>query len=84
VYNPFVHLLRGRRTLAAGLCLAIVVVAACLPGMSALDWIVFELPWVLLPDQSVAGAAGTPCQPGERSRPLFQLLPPRAPPAFAA
>jgi hypothetical protein len=75
---------RRRRALAASLCLAIVLVAACLPGLAALDWVVFELPWALLPDDRTARAAEALPPPNGQPRSLFALFPPRAPPAANA
>ena len=68
----------------AGLCLVVLVVAAFLPGGAALDYAVFELPWVLLPDDTpvASGIAVTRCD--EQPASLLSLVSSRAPPASFA
>jgi len=65
----------------AGLCIAVIVLAAFLPGISALDYALFEPQWVLLPDE-VRLAVYSPVEPGdEQPVPFLSLLPSRAPPS---
>ena len=40
------------RASAVGLAIAVVAIAAILPGVAGLDVALFELPWVLLPDET--------------------------------
>lgn len=71
---------RRRRMLAAGLCLAMVAVAVLVPGVATLDCIVFELPWVLLRDTTIAAAVVSPVGPSAQPPGCLSLLPSRAPP----
>jgi len=65
----------------AGLCIAVIVLAALLPGISALDSAVFEPQWVLLPDE-VTVAVDSPGTPGdEQPVPLLSLASSRGPPS---
>jgi hypothetical protein len=65
----------------AGFCVAVIVLAAFLPGICALDALLFEPLWVLLPDEVVAAIdlAVTPCD--EQPVALFSLLSSRGPPS---
>jgi hypothetical protein len=65
----------------AGLCIAVILLAAFLPGVSSLDYAVVEPQWVLLPDEvSVAlDSALTLCD--EQPAPLLSLASSRAPPS---
>jgi hypothetical protein len=74
-------MLRPSRS-AAGVCIAVIVVAAFLPGLCALDYALFEPQWVLLPEEVIVAVdrADTPCD--EQPAPLLSLLPSRAPPAI--
>lgn len=76
---------RRHRTLAAGLCLAVVLVAAVFPGATALDFVVFDLAWEWLPAiDTPARVPDLPPAP-RHTRALRSPLPSRAPPAsFAA
>lgn len=71
---------RPRRSVV-GLCIAVIAVAALLPGISSLDYAVFELPWVLLPDDTPVALGSTATRSNEQPVPLFSLVPARAPPA---
>lgn len=66
-----------------GLCIAVIALAAFLPGISSLEYALFEPQWVLLPDDTPVAvcAIGTPGD--EQPVPLVSLLPSRAPPSFA-
>jgi hypothetical protein len=68
---------------AVGVCIAIIAVAALLPGFPGLDYATFEPVWVLLPyDGPVAPVAIS--DPGtEQPLRLLSLLPSRAPPRSA-
>ena len=71
---------RPRRSVAF-LCIAVVGLAAFLPGVSAFFYAVFEPQWILLPALSSAAAPPATAPRDEQSRPLSSLLPSRAPPA---
>jgi hypothetical protein len=67
---------------AVGVCIAIIAVAALLPGFPGLDYAILEPIWVLLPDV-VPAAPCTLCEPGpEQPLRLLSLLPSRAPPGL--
>jgi hypothetical protein len=71
----------SRRSRTSVACLCIVVVAvAFLPGVAAFDYVVPELPWVLLPDLAAAAVvvAALPCD--EQPSSLLSLVSSRAPP----
>lgn len=69
---------RPRRSVAV-FCIGVIALAPFLPGIS-FDYALFELQWVLLPDDTPL-AAVIPSGPGsEQPVPLFALLPSRAPP----
>ncbi len=72
---------RPNRSVAV-LCIAVIAVAACLPGIGALDYAWLEPTWVLLPDDAPVAVcvAITPCR--EQPAALLSLLPSRAPPSF--
>ena len=74
----------SRRTVAAGLAIAILVVAVCLPGITAIDYAVFELPWTLLPDETPAEPPRLAARTDDQPLALRGLLPPRAPPSPVA
>ena len=64
-----------------GLCVVIIAVAACLPGMHALGQALTEPQWVLLPEL-VSVAHQSPVSPAnEQPIPLLQLASSRSPPA---
>ena len=70
---------RPRRSVV-GLCIAVIVLAAFVPGMSALDCALLEPQWVLLPDE-VAVPVYTPTTlSDEQPAPLLSVLSSRAPP----
>jgi len=70
----------GLRRLIAGVSIAAILMAVCLPGFVALDCLPVEFAWVLLPDEVLAAAcvATTPCD----EQPVALLCPdaPRGPP----
>jgi hypothetical protein len=72
-------MLRPNRSVA-GFCIAVIVLAAFLPGVCALDQVLFEPLWVLLPDEVTVALEppATPCD--EQPAPLLSLLASRAPP----
>jgi hypothetical protein len=74
--------MRPRRSVVF-LCIAAIALAAFLPGVSALDALVFEPTWVLLPDLSSLVIPDTTAAPDEQPRSLHSLLPSRAPPAIS-
>jgi len=64
----------------AGFCVAVIVLAAFLPGICALDYAQFEPQWVLFPDEVVV-AVDIPVVPSdEQTVPLLSLVASRAPP----
>jgi hypothetical protein len=70
---------RPNRTVAFA-CIAIIALAAFLPGISALDHAWFELQWVLLPDETTVLVETGQSTSSERPLGLLSLLPSRAPP----
>jgi len=74
----------GLRRLLAGLSIAAILLALCLPGLVPLDSVWVEFPWVLLPDEVVVAAshAAIPCD--EQPVALLSLGAPRGPPARPA
>lgn len=65
------------------LCIAAVGLAAFLPGVSALDYAVFEPSWVLLPDPASVAAPEAATSADEQPQALLSLLPSRAPPVIS-
>ena len=72
---------RPNRSVAV-LCIAIVAVAAFLPGIGALEWTLVEPLSVLLPDTTATLVFVTAPTGSEQPVALLSLLPSRAPPAF--
>jgi hypothetical protein len=82
IYNADTRIIMPRlRRPVAVLCIAVIVAAAFLPGMSAADGTVFEPSWVLLPDLASVFVPATPDRALAQPRALLALLPSRAPPA---
>jgi hypothetical protein len=73
---------RPRRSVA-GLCIAVIVLAALLPGISAVEYALFEPLWVLLPDEAPVAVVSSIVCGDEQPVPLFGLLSSRAPPSFS-
>ena len=71
---------RRSRTSVACLCIVVVALAAFLPGVAAFDYVVPELPWILLPDLAVTAVVlvAPPCD--EQPSSLLSLVASRAPP----
>jgi hypothetical protein len=65
----------------AGLCIAVIVLAAFLPGVSSLDYALFEPQWVLLPDERPVAVDITVTPSAEQPVPLFSVVSPRGPPS---
>ncbi len=65
----------------SGFCIAVIVLAAFLPGICALDAALFEPLWVLLPDEVIVAVdhAVIPCD--EQPVALFSLVSSRGPPS---
>jgi hypothetical protein len=65
----------------AGFCIAVILFAAFVPGICALDYACLEPQWVLLPDE-VSVAVDTPVTPcDEQPVSLLSLVSSRAPPS---
>lgn len=65
-----------------GLCIAVIALSAFLPGISSLEYVLFEPQWVLLPDDTLVAVYITATPSNEQPVPLLSLLPSRAPPSF--
>jgi hypothetical protein len=72
---------RPRRSVVC-LCVAVIVLAALLPGSSVLDYALFEPQWVLLPDDPPVVVCITSAPSREQPASLLSLLPSRAPPSL--
>ena len=74
----------GLRRLVAGFSIAAFLLAVCLPGLAALDGVLVEFEWILLPDEVLVAAACvlTPCD--EQPVALLSVAAPRGPPASLA
>jgi hypothetical protein len=64
-----------------GVCVAVIVLAACLPGMWSSDLAVFEPHWVLLPEEVVVAIPHPVARCDEQPISLLSLTASRAPPA---
>jgi hypothetical protein len=73
---------RPNRTVA-GLCIAVIALAAFLPGISALELALVEPQWVLLPDSTPVAVCSTVLGADEQPIPFLSLLPSRAPPSLS-
>lgn len=71
----------GARRSVAGLCIAVVLVAALLPGFAVLDYAIPEPGWVLLPDLSIRSVPGPSRACAPTIAAVVPPLPSRAPPA---
>jgi hypothetical protein len=76
--------MRRHRRLLAGLAVAIITVAACLPGLTAIDYAVFERPWTLVLAPVPQPAPVLAADPAAQPLSLRSLLPSRAPPRHVA
>jgi len=74
---------RRSRTSVAYLCIVVVALAAFLPGVAVFDYVVPELPWILLPDLAVSAVVLVAPSCDEQPSPLLSLVSPRAPPRTA-
>jgi hypothetical protein len=76
-----VELMRRPNRTVAGICIAVIAVAAFAPGMFSFDHALFEPLWVLLPDETPVAVhvAVVPCD--EQPVPLLSLVSSRAPPS---
>jgi len=74
---------RRSRTSVAYLCIVVVALAAFLPGGAAFDYVVPELPWILLPDLAVTAVVLVAPLCDEQPSSLLSLVPSRAPPHSA-
>ena len=77
------HMSGRSRTSVAYLCIVVVALAAFLPGVAAFDYVVPELPWILLPDLAVTAVVLVVAPCDEQPSSLLSLVSSRAPPAFS-
>lgn len=73
--------MKTRSAVAAGL-IAIVTIAALLPGFAAFDSAVFDAVWVLLPDETPVPYDIAVVHVSDQPDPLLSLLSSRAPPSL--
>ena len=71
---------RHRRPVAA-VCIAVVALAAFVPGLAALDHAMLAPLWVLLPDEAPIEVCVVHPAGNEQPLRLLSLLPSRAPPS---
>jgi hypothetical protein len=74
------HMPRPGRSIV-GVCIAVIVLAACLPGMCSSDLALFEPHWVLLPDEVLVAIDHPVARGDEQPVSLLSLTGSRAPPA---
>jgi len=74
----------GLRRLLAGVAIAAILLAVCLPGIAPLDSVWVEFPWVLLPDEVVVAVSGAAIPCDEQPVALLSIPAPRGPPARPA
>jgi hypothetical protein len=70
---------RSRKPVAY-LCLAVVLLAAFLPGVAAFEYVVPVVPYVLLPDLAAAVVVQVAPRHNEQPSSLLSLVSSRAPP----
>jgi len=73
--------MRTHRYLTIGI-IAIVAIAAVLPGFAGFDYAIGEAVWVLLPDETPVPYDLPDVRTSEQPDPLLSLLSSRAPPSF--
>jgi hypothetical protein len=73
--------MRRRNRAVAGLCIAVIVFAAFVPGISLHDCALCEPQWILLPGEMPVAVDLTITRCDEQPIPLLSLLPSRAPPS---
>ena len=71
----------GRRRAVVVLCIAVIALSAFLPGAGALEFVLFEPSWILLPDNSVVAIDVARLAHDVQSLSLLSLLRSRAPPS---
>jgi hypothetical protein len=71
------------RTSVAYLCIIVIALAAFLPGVAAFDYVVPDLPWILLPDLAVTAVVPVARPGDEQPSSLLSLVSSRAPPRSA-
>ena len=72
---------RPRRSVVL-LCVALIALAAFLPGAAASDYVLVKPYWILLPDLTPTFISEPAATADEQPASLVTLLPPRAPPAL--
>ena len=80
-YHASSTIMRRPSRAIAGLCIAVVALSALLPGIASLQHALFEIRWVLLPDQTPLEFCATSRDGDAQPRSLLSLLPSRAPPS---
>ena len=73
---------RPRRSVAA-FCIAVIVLAAFLPGVSVVGYATFEPQWILLPDEVVVALDLPVVRCDEQPVSLFSLVESRGPPSLS-
>jgi hypothetical protein len=68
------------RKSVACLCIVVVALAAFLPGVTAFDYAVPVLPWILLPDLATTAVVLVEPRGDEQPASLLSLVSSRAPP----
>jgi hypothetical protein len=71
---------RPRRSVV-GLCVAVIVLSAFVPGLSAFEYALLEPGWVLLPDEVAVAVDFPVAHCDEQPASLLSLVSSRAPPA---
>jgi len=74
----------GLRRLVAGVSIAAILLAVCLPGLAPLDSVWLEFGWVLLPDEVLVAACAPVAPCDEQPVALLSLGAPRGPPSRPA
>jgi hypothetical protein len=73
-------MLRRNRSVAA-VCIGVIALSAFLPGISSLEYALFEFQWVLLPDDTPVAVCIATAPGDEQPLRLLSLLQSRAPPS---
>lgn len=74
--------MRRPRRSTAGFCIAVLTIAALVPGLAALDAALAEPLWLLLPDDTPIAFHVCELNADEQPAPLLSLLSSRGPPSL--